>query len=122
MKMPCELIVWYILPAIRSAIAESMINDHNLRQTEVARKLGVTDAAVSQYLSSKRGKTVIKDPKILKQIKESAKRIAKGEEDKILLETCRLCDLIKNSKILLDLYKEHGGGKIPPNFDPKKCL
>ncbi len=121
MKMPCELIVWYILPAIRSSIAESMIKDYNLRQTEVAQKLGITDAAVSQYLSSKRAKIEIKDPKIRKQIKETTKRIVNGGEDNIIIETCKLCDLLKNSKLLANLYKEYGDGKVPPNISNLKC-
>ena len=121
MKMPCELIVWYMLPAIRSAIAESMIKDYKLKQTEVAQKLGVTDAAVSQYLSSKRGKIVLKDPKVKKFIKESTKRILKGEQNDIFVETCKICDLLKNSKLLLDLYKEYGDGIAPKNVRNIKC-
>ncbi|MCK5560822.1 MAG: helix-turn-helix domain-containing protein [Thermoplasmata archaeon] len=121
MKMPCELIVWYILPAIRSAIAENMVKEHNLKQTEVAKKLGITDAAVSQYLSSKRAKIVLKDPKIRKQIKESTRRIVNGDEGKVIIETCRLCDLLKKTKLLPNLYKEYGDGKNPSNLANLKC-
>ena len=121
MKMPCELIVWYMLPAIRSAIAESMVKDYKLKQTEVAQKLGVTDAAVSQYLSSKRGKIVLKDPKVKKFIKESTKRIINGKQENIFIETCKICDLLKNTKLLPDLYKEYGDGIAPKNLKDLKC-
>ena len=55
MKIPCELIVWYVLPAIRRELARELVDKHGMIQAEVARKFGVTDAAVSQYLKSKRG-------------------------------------------------------------------
>jgi predicted transcriptional regulator len=121
MKMPCELIVWYMLPAIRSAIAESMIKDYKLKQTEVAQKLGMTDAAISQYLSSKRGKVVLKDPKVKKFIKDSTKRIINGNQNDIFVETCKICDLLKNTKLLDELYKEYGDGKAPKNIKNLKC-
>ena len=116
MKMYCELIVWYVLPAIRSAIAVSMIKDYKLRQTEVAKKLGVTDAAVSQYLSLKRAKITIRDPKILKQVKVSTKRIINGNDNVIFQETCRLCEILKNSKLMSELYKTYSDGNIPDNI------
>jgi predicted transcriptional regulator len=55
MKIPCELIVWYVLPSIRRELARELVEKHKLTQAEVARRFGVTDAAISQYLKSKRG-------------------------------------------------------------------
>ncbi|PKL60337.1 MAG: transcriptional regulator, partial [Methanomicrobiales archaeon HGW-Methanomicrobiales-4] len=53
-KMPCELVVWESLPAIRAAIASEMV-DSGLSQRVVADILGMAPSAVSQYLSGKRG-------------------------------------------------------------------
>ena len=50
MKIPCELIVWYVLPMIRREMADELVTVHNMSQAEVARKFDVTDAAVSQYI------------------------------------------------------------------------
>ena len=55
-RTPCEYIMWNGLPVIRKEIAESMINNFGLNQKEAAEKLGVTPAAVCQYISKKRGK------------------------------------------------------------------
>ena len=55
MKTPCEIIVWQILPVIRKEFAKSLIENHKLTQRKVAEKLGITEAAVSRYLSKKRG-------------------------------------------------------------------
>ena len=55
MKIPCEMMVKRVLPVFRAVVAESLINDHGLTQTEAADKLGITQAAISQYLRDKRG-------------------------------------------------------------------
>ena len=111
MKMPCEIIIWYILPSIRREITKSLLKN-GLSQREAAKKLGITDAAVSQYLSEKRGRVEINDKKILGAIKNSAKRIISGNESTMMLETCRICNLIKSSKTMPRLYKTHIN---PPN-------
>ena len=97
MKMPCEIIIWYILPGIRREITKSLIKN-GLSQKEAAKKLGITDAAVSQYLSEKRAKIEIKDKKILREIKKSANHIIAGDESMMIKETCRICNLIKSSR------------------------
>jgi len=106
MKMPCEVIIWYILPGIRREITKSLLKN-GLSQKEVAKKLGITDAAVSQYLSEKRGRVEIKDKKILVEIKNSAERIIAGDESVMVEEMCRICSLIKSTRILSNLYKQH---------------
>jgi len=55
MKPPCEMIVKQVLPVFRAMVAENLVNKHGLTQTEAASKLGITQAAISQYLREKRG-------------------------------------------------------------------
>ena len=118
MKIPCEIIVWYLLPGIRRELAMSMIDDHNLTQTKVASLLGVTEAAVSQYRSAKRGNLEIEDETIKNEIKKSAKLIIEGDESTIMREMCRICGLVKNTDILSNLYTEHTGSPMPEcSFD-----
>jgi len=59
MKNPCEIIVRYILPAFRSLIAKGLIEEHGFTQVAAAAKLGMTQAAISYYLASKRGEKYI---------------------------------------------------------------
>ena len=61
LRTPCEFMMWSGLPVIRKEIAESMIINYGLSQKEAANKLGVTPAAVCQYVSKKRGKIKIID-------------------------------------------------------------
>lgn len=89
--------MWNGLPVIRKEIAESMINDYGLNQKQAAKKLGITPAAVCQYLSKKRGEAEITDEKILCEIKLSAKNIINNGDSYIITETCRICKLIRAS-------------------------
>lgn len=91
---PCEYMMWNGLPVIRKEIAECMINNFGLNQKETANKLGLTPAAICQYLSNKRGKIKIVDESILLEIKKSAERIIKNEGAAIVLETCRICKIL----------------------------
>ena len=91
-KTPCEDIVWDILPGIRKKLAEELLN-LGLKQKEVAEKIGVSSAAISQYLSNKRGKIYTFDNKITLEINKSAKKILNGSNT--VDELCRICNIIK---------------------------
>jgi len=54
MDPQCEMIGKYVLPIFRSMLAKELVQNYHLSQTETAKELGTTQAAVSQYLSSKR--------------------------------------------------------------------
>jgi predicted transcriptional regulator len=92
-RTPCEYILWNGLPVIRKEIAESMITDFGLNQKEAAEKLGMTPAAVCQYLSKKRGNTSVDSEELLKEISLTAERIIQNTEADVVEETCRICKL-----------------------------
>ena len=98
-KIDCEENVWYLLPLIRKEFAKSLIKDHGLTQRKAAEKLGITEAAVSQYVSKKRGDTKVTDSGIQKEIKESTKRIMNGDILIMKTETCRICHLLRSRGI-----------------------
>lgn len=93
-RTPCEYMMWNGLPVIRKEIAESMINNFGLNQKETAEKLGVTPAAVCQYLSKKRGKIKIIDNDILNEITKSAETIIRKNDGDVVSETCRICKIL----------------------------
>ncbi len=118
MKIPCELIVWYVLPMIRREMADELVTVHNMSQAEVARKFDVTDAAVSQYMKKKRGGRPDfdeSDPdyqRFMEELKESARRIAQENAD-FSMEMCRLCGIFKRIGLLDKAYEAQTGEPSP---------
>jgi len=49
-KITCEFMIWEGLPFIRKELAKSLIYNFGLCQREAAELLGLTPAAVCQYL------------------------------------------------------------------------
>ena len=96
-KIPCEIITWYVLPVIRRELAMMLVKNHHMSQKEAANLLGVTDAAVSQYLSKKRGNADFCSGNE-DIFEESAQRIANGTPAKE--EICRLCKFLLSQNIL----------------------
>lgn len=90
-KTPCEEIIWNLLPSIRKEVAKIMVKEFNLSQREVAKKLCITESAVSQYLKEKRGKMKI-DGKIKKTMKRFVKRNINKE-----FNVCKLCKLARKT-------------------------
>jgi len=109
-RTPCEYLLWNGIPTIRKELAESMIKQFGLSQRQAAEKLGITPSAVCQYLSKKRGKTDIFDETIIQEITISAKRIMKNDGADVVIETCRICRLVKNRNFS-SLCEEHKNEK-----------
>jgi len=91
--------MWNGLPVIRREIAECMINDFGLSQKEAAEKLGVTPAAICQYLSRKRGKQNNINKIMYTEITVSAERIIKHNGSSLIEETCRICKVMKKKGV-----------------------
>lgn len=110
-KMPQEIEVWYLLPAIRREFVKTMLG-RGLSQREVAGKLGITESAVSQYLSSKRATDVKFNKRVIGEIGKSVDSILKGGS--VIKEVNRICELCKKDRVLCDIHRSHGD-------IPKKC-
>jgi uncharacterized protein len=53
--MHCDTMVRNLLPPMRAEMVVRLVQRQGLSQSDAARRLGVTRAAVSQYISRKRG-------------------------------------------------------------------
>ena len=107
MYPPCETIGRYVLPIFRSLVAKELIERYNFTQLEAAKKLGTTQAAISQYIHSKRGhKGLSGFEQILPLIKaaacETAEGIAKGRmsSDEVMSNFCRLCASMREKGLI----------------------
>ncbi len=98
MDPQCEMIGKYVLPIYRSLLARELVKKYNFSQTQAAKRLGTTQAAISQYLSSKRAFKGIDHveqflPKIQAMASETAQKLVKKEvsiED-VTIDFCHLC-------------------------------
>lgn len=98
MKTFCQTLFNYsIPPSVKSIITKELIETYNFTQEDVAEKLGITQPAVSQYLSGVRGKKVneiLSNQKLINWIKKLSAEIASGN---FILSggTCDLCSEAK---------------------------
>ncbi|MFO8132938.1 MAG: helix-turn-helix domain-containing protein [Thermoplasmatota archaeon] len=91
-KAPCETAVWDVLPCLRSALARRL-KQRGMRQTDIAELLGVSPAAVSQYLSKKRGCSDLVEEAACEELDASAMAIMDGAP--VTRELCRLCRIMQ---------------------------
>ncbi|MEE8167312.1 MAG: hypothetical protein V3T58_00365 [Candidatus Hydrothermarchaeales archaeon] len=106
MKSPCELVVWYVLPSIKSELAKELV-DRGLNQREVSQRLGMTEAAVSQYMKKKRGSKIALKKGVKKAISELAEKIVENKEGNMILDICRICGQVKADRTLCGPHKQH---------------
>ena len=116
MKPFCEIIVVDILPAVRAIIAKELTDTYGLSQTEVSKKLGITQPAISQYKRELRGykvKLLLSNKKTMKHIKSLSKQIANGEVKPFETHKkfCEICVVIRKEKIIC-----HSHEKIYPSM------
>jgi len=110
MRPPCEVVVRRVLPLLRALVARELMERHGWRQRRIAEALGVTQPAVSTYLSLlERGETP------LEGLEEIAVRIADGLASGGLtlsdsvMEVCSLCINLKSGGPICSMHK----GEIP---------
>ena len=116
--MPQELEVWYLIPALRRELAKIFIKEYGLKQKDAAECLGITEAAISQYLKSKRGNEIKFSEKAMKEIKDSAREVMENKSD-IMNNIYALCVSLRKSKAMCDFHRMRDK-KIPKNC--KVCL
>ena len=109
MKTPCELVVGKIMPAMRASVVKELSNKYHMKQADIARKLGITQASVSQYLSSTRAagnKMLESFPEIKGYATEISKKIAAGEDrfdwSSVL---CKACKEIREKEAFAKLHR-----------------
>jgi len=86
--MKCDSLARKYLPGIRAEMVYRLVNDKGMSQSDAAKRLGVTRAAISQYMSKKRGADIQLCGEIDALIDRWALAVA-GEEDHITL--CDVC-------------------------------
>jgi len=93
--MHCDTMVRNLLPPMRAEMVFRLIQRKGLSQSDAAKRLGVTRAAVSQYMSRKRGAGEVQISNELDSIIDRwALAVVTGESDINLCDVCQ-CALKK---------------------------
>jgi uncharacterized protein len=88
--MHCDTMVRNLLPPMRAEMVVRLVQNQGLSQSDAARKLGVTRAAVSQYISRKRGAGEVEiSTEMNMMIDRWALAVVTGESDINLCDVCQ---------------------------------
>ena len=63
MLLPAEIESKSLIPALRAILAKDLAKKHSIREDEISKMLGVTQAAVSNYIRGIRG-----DPNLIEKL------------------------------------------------------
>jgi predicted transcriptional regulator len=111
MLLPAEIESKTMIPALRAILARKLADQHKIREDEISKMLGVTQAAVSNYIRGTRG-----DPELIsklssqKQIVEMLNEISdnlasnKAYTPASLSKFIGICNYIKTSLLICDIH------------------
>lgn len=106
------IVVRYVLPAIRAQIAKELVSKHGLKRSEVAKKMGITPAAVTQYLEEVRGGIAVdlveSSEEVAEMVSKTAEGLARGEASvyDVLDNICTVCRAIRANGLICEMHKE----------------
>jgi predicted transcriptional regulator len=123
MLLPSEIESKLLIPAVRSILSKELVIEKGLKEEEVARMLGITQAAVSNYLRGTRGDNeliskLMSLSEIMSMIKEIGDDLStnRAYTAKTLSKFIALCNYMRYSLIICDAHHS-----IERNIDEKVC-
>tara|TARA_Y100000310_G_scaffold345811_1_gene470322 strand:- start:8037 stop:8414 length:378 start_codon:yes stop_codon:yes gene_type:complete len=109
--LPQEVEVWYIIPALRRELSKCMIKDYKVTYEKVGQILGISKAAISQYLKKKRAARIKLHPKVSSEVCKSCEKIVKGKSDSVK-EITRILKFIREKELHCDVCGEMVNGEL----------
>jgi len=111
MLLPSEIESKSLIPALRAIIAKKLADEHKIREDQISKMLGVTQAAISNYIRGTRGDPeLIKKLLVEKQVSEIINEICdnlatdKSYTPSTLAKFIGLCNYIKSSLLICDIH------------------
>ena len=108
-SLPQEIEVWYIIPAIRRELAKILTKKYKLTFDKTGEILGVSKAAISQYINKKRAGLIKFPVSIKKEIEKSAELIVKNENSAVK-EIIRILALLKKTRCSCGVCRRYNKG------------
>jgi predicted transcriptional regulator len=123
MLLPSEIESKLLIPAVRAILSKELVIEKGLKEEEVARMLGITQAAVSNYLRGTRGDNeliskLMSLTEIMSMIKEISDDLStnRAYTAKTLSKFIALCNYMRYSLIICDAHHS-----LERNIDEKVC-
>lgn len=123
MLLPSEVESKLLIPAVRAILSKELVTEKGLKEEEVARMLGITQAAVSNYLRGTRGDNeliskLMSLSEIMSMIKEISDDLStnRAYTAKTLSKFIALCNYMRYSLIICDAHHS-----LERNIDEKVC-
>ncbi len=118
---PYEIVSKSALPAFRAMVSKRLTEGYHMTQQEVATRLGVTQASVSNYARKARG--VMLDLEVDENIRKAADRVAellasdRPDQREALRLMTEVCDYVRYNHTLCVLH-----GELEPGFKTQGCF
>ena len=123
MLLPSEIEAKSLIPAIRSILARKLIKEFHLKEEDVAKMLGVTQAAVSNYVRGTRGDTQLAEKlggvqEVKRIVDDIARDLAanKAYTPSTMAKFVQLCNYMRYTFIICDVHHS-----MESNIDSKVC-
>ena len=123
MLLPAEIESKTLIPALRAILAKKLAEDHNVREEEISKMLGVTQAAISNYIRGTRGDPaliakLLSDNQVSSLIEELTDNLSSdmAYTPSSLSKFIGLCNYIKSSLLICEIHHN-----LESNIDEKIC-
>ena len=123
MLLPAEIESKTLIPALRAILAKKLAEVHKIREDEISKMLGVTQAAVSNYIRGTRGDPnliakLLAEEQVAKLLDELSEHLASdmAYTPSSLSKFIGLCNYIKSSLLICDIHHN-----LESDIDEKIC-
>jgi predicted transcriptional regulator len=123
MLLPSEIEAKSLIPAVRAILAKKLIKEYSLKEEDVAKVLGITQAAVSNYVRGTRGDMELISKlesvrEVMRMIDDIAEDLStnKAYTPSTLAKFIGLCNYMRYTLIICDVHHS-----IESNIDEQIC-
>jgi uncharacterized protein len=123
MLLPSEIEAKSLIPAVRAILAKKLIKEYALKEEDIAKVLGITQAAVSNYVRGTRGDTELISKlesvrEVMRMIDDIAMDLStnKAYTPSTLAKFVGLCNYMRYTLIICDVHHS-----IESNIDEQIC-
>jgi uncharacterized protein len=120
MILPCEVGVKTVLPAVKAIMARTIVEKHGYNEKQTATLLGLSQSAVSRYVSRERGDNLVAiegAPDIIAMIDAMVLSIVNDPQNrsKLLELFCQTCSTIREKGLMCSKCQ----AEMPPEWADK---